>query len=58
MELTVEVLGTSFNINAYETNPYVNATLVEGNVRVHLAESRKDVSAKARTKFTIGEIIG
>ena len=40
-ELTVEVLGTSFNINAYETNPYVNTTLVEGNVRVHLAESRK-----------------
>lgn len=40
-ELTVEVLGTSFNINAYETNPYVNTTLVEGNVRVHLTESRK-----------------
>lgn len=40
-ELTVEVLGTSFNINAYETNPYVNTTLVEGNVRVHLPGSQK-----------------
>src|SRR5690554_94996 len=40
-DLTVEVLGTMFNINAYETSSYVNTTLVEGNVRVHLTESRK-----------------
>ena len=40
-DLTVEVLGTMFNINAYETSSYVNTTLVEGNVRVHLPGSQK-----------------
>ena len=39
-DLTVEVLGTSFNINAYQTNSYINATLVEGSISIRLPESR------------------
>lgn len=31
---TVQVLGTSFNINAYENEPSINTTLIEGSVRV------------------------
>lgn len=31
---TVQVLGTHFNINAYEDEPSVNTTLLEGSVRI------------------------
>jgi ferric-dicitrate binding protein FerR (iron transport regulator) len=31
---SVEVLGTHFNINAYDENPTINTTLLEGKVRV------------------------
>ncbi len=31
---TVEVLGTHFNINAYEDEPGINTTLLEGSVKV------------------------
>lgn len=31
---TVEVLGTSFNINSYENEAYIKATLVEGSVKI------------------------
>lgn len=36
VELTGEVSGTSFNINAYKTNSYIDATLVEGSIRIRL----------------------
>ncbi|QQT24654.1 FecR family protein [Sphingobacterium spiritivorum] len=32
---TTEVLGTKFNINAYEDEPFVKTTLAEGSVRVN-----------------------
>jgi transmembrane sensor len=38
----VEVLGTHFNINAYEDEPVTKTTLLEGRIRV---------SANAKTKF-------
>jgi ferric-dicitrate binding protein FerR (iron transport regulator) len=31
---TVEVLGTSFNVNAYTDEPYINTTLLEGSIQV------------------------
>ena len=31
---TVAVLGTAFNINAYENEPYIKTTLLNGNVKV------------------------
>ncbi|MDD4532184.1 MAG: FecR family protein [Bacilli bacterium] len=34
--MSIEVLGTSFNVNAYETNPLINTTLVKGSIQVHL----------------------
>jgi len=39
----VEVLGTHFNINAYEDEPSLKVTLLEGSVRVHSAGDRKDL---------------
>lgn len=35
--LQVEVLGTHFNINAYEDEPSIRATLLEGSVKVYKA---------------------
>lgn len=40
-DLSIEVLGTSFNVNAYRTNSYVNATLVEGSIRIQLPERQE-----------------
>lgn len=34
----IEVLGTKFNINAYEDEPYTRTSLLEGSVKVHGAE--------------------
>jgi len=46
----VEVLGTQFNINAYEDEGAVRTTLVEGSVRVHLTPQG---SGKARTTVLV-----
>lgn len=35
--LQVEVLGTEFNLDAYEENSYVSATLISGSVKVNYA---------------------
>lgn len=40
-DLSIEVLGTSFNVNAYQTNPYINTTLVEGSIRIRLSEKQE-----------------
>ncbi|MBO9631561.1 MAG: DUF4974 domain-containing protein [Chitinophagaceae bacterium] len=37
----VEVLGTSFNVNAYHNEPTVRTTLVEGKVRVSAADTNR-----------------
>lgn len=34
--MQIEVLGTSFNVNAYPDNASINTTLVEGSVKVHV----------------------
>jgi len=36
--VTVEVLGTAFNVNGYEDEPAIRTTLVEGAVRVEAGE--------------------
>jgi transmembrane sensor len=37
----VDVLGTSFNINAYEDEPQVKTTLLDGSVRIAVAGNNK-----------------
>ena len=32
---TVDVLGTYFNINAYDDEPFISTTLLEGKIKVH-----------------------
>ncbi len=38
-EMEVQVLGTDFNVNAYEDEPGIKVTLVEGSVRVAQADT-------------------
>lgn len=38
---TIQVLGTSFNINAYEDEPAEKTTLIEGSVKVQSANSQR-----------------
>lgn len=40
---TIEVLGTTFNINAYKDEPAVRTTLLEGSVRVTASSNGKSV---------------
>lgn len=55
-DLTIEVLGTSFNINAYQTNPYVNATLVEGSIRLHLPEKQETLLLQPQHNFRLDKL--
>lgn len=46
---SVEVLGTSFNISAYEDENIIETTLVEGSVRLNVADaSGKEISRKLK----------
>ncbi len=37
--ISIEVLGTSFNVNAYENNQKISTTLVEGSVKLNMQGS-------------------
>lgn len=54
-EAGVEVLGTSFNVNAYKDGGSIDATLVDGLIRVSSAEDKKIIKPgqQARISSTI-----
>jgi len=47
-DMTVEVLGTHFNVNAYEDESSVATTLLEGSVKI-----KKDMSAKSSSQSLV-----
>lgn len=49
----VEVLGTHFNINAYQNEPAVKTTLAEGSVLVNMDSGNKRQSAASQYKTLI-----
>lgn len=53
----IQVLGTTFNINAYKDEPYIQTTLVEGSVKVTLAGSVKSVLLQPGQQSIVGEDI-
>lgn len=55
-DLTIEVLGTSFNVNAYQTNPYLNATLVEGSIKILIPEKKETVLLKPDHNFRLDRL--
>jgi ferric-dicitrate binding protein FerR (iron transport regulator) len=50
-----EVLGTSFNISAYNDESVVGATLIEGSIRTGLQTDRRTGSQTERVKLVPGE---
>ena len=59
--VNIEVLGTSFNINAYADEPSIDATLLEGRIQATQFSSRvtirpgQQVSASAHAGLTVAE---
>lgn len=51
----VTVLGTRFNINAYEDEPDIKTTLVEGRVQVRNGKVEKMMAPGQMTKMRIGK---
>lgn len=48
---SIEVLGTSFNINAYSDEPVINTALLEGNIRMTSLTSEKKLSPGDKMEF-------
>jgi hypothetical protein len=53
--IQIEVLGTSFNVNAYRDNESVNATLVKGCINVKVANNPEIFRIKPENNFSINK---
>ncbi|UYQ90966.1 FecR domain-containing protein [Chitinophaga horti] len=49
----IQVLGTSFNVNAYDDEPAINTTLVTGKVRIH-AGAQATLAPGQEARITAG----
>src|SRR5690606_5645939 len=49
-----EVLGTQFSVNAYEDDEFIETALLEGSVKVRIAETDKEVLLKPGQKAING----
>jgi ferric-dicitrate binding protein FerR (iron transport regulator) len=52
---TVEVLGTHFNINAYNDEPTINTTLLEGRIKVMVENSRSGITLQPGQQSQVGK---
>ena len=52
----VEVLGTHFNVNAYDNETTINTTLLEGSVRVELNADMPAITLKPGQQAQVGEV--
>lgn len=41
-QVTIEVLGTDFNVDAYKDNGFVSATLISGSIRLSYVNAEKE----------------
>ncbi|MBE9511330.1 MAG: FecR domain-containing protein [Bacteroidetes bacterium] len=44
--LEIEVLGTSFNVSAFDNENQITTTLIEGSVRLHTTNNQEDIILK------------
>lgn len=58
----IEVLGTHFNVKAYENEPVINTTLLEGSIAIRLKDDKKGTVGKQsilkpgqQAKIIVGE---
>ncbi|MET7000355.1 FecR domain-containing protein [Chitinophaga defluvii] len=56
-QTVIEVLGTSFNVNAYTDEPFVNTTLVDGSVLVRTGDKSVQLSPGEAARTVAGEKI-
>lgn len=54
-EQKIEVLGTHFNVNAYQDEPYTTTTLLEGSVRVTSLKMNESVLLKPGQRALLNE---
>ncbi|NML19233.1 DUF4974 domain-containing protein [Pseudoflavitalea sp. G-6-1-2] len=54
-EMLIDVLGTSFNVNAYDNEPLVKTTLLEGSVRVSNKKSAVLLSVNQQSQMKLNE---
>jgi len=54
-EITVEALGTQFNVNAYTNEPFFSATLIEGSIRVSKGSEVKILKPSQQAQLTDAE---
>jgi len=50
---SAEVLGTSFNVTAYETDTLKHLVLVNGKVRIHIPETEQDITLSPNEMMTL-----
>lgn len=50
-DVEIEVLGTSFNVNAYDNEPVIQTTLVEGKVRLHSGGKSADLAPSQQSNI-------
>lgn len=50
-ELRIKVLGTSFNVHAYDNESFSNTTLVNGSVQIHTLKDEKTYQLKPQQHF-------
>ncbi|MDR0422532.1 MAG: DUF4974 domain-containing protein [Proteiniphilum sp.] len=53
-DISVEALGTSFNVKAYSDDNYIAATLLEGSIRVNLPFRSEILEPNEKLTFTKG----
>jgi transmembrane sensor len=53
--LQVEVLGTKFNVNAYEDEDEISTTLIEGSIKITSRESKSPVILKPQQQAQVKE---
>lgn len=55
-EMEIEVLGTTFNVNAYRDNASVLTTLVEGSVQIHVPDNPETYLLMPDNNFSINKL--
>ena len=51
-DITIEALGTQFNVNAYTNEPFFSATLIEGSIRVSKGSEVKLLKPSQQAQLT------
>jgi len=54
-DITIEALGTQFNVNAYTNEPFFSTTLIEGSIRVSKGSEMKILKPSQQAQLTDAE---